>query len=151
MLFRSRCCEIKADVVRQDETESGLRAILNFGHTIGHALEAISHYGKYLHGEAIALGQVAAAKLSAQLLRLPQSEVARIERLFQRAGLPAETNLNAPARQKLLAAMRLDKKVSDGEVEFVLARRIGAVEFGHEVPAALIEQTLTPQPSTRNP
>ena len=58
----ARCCEIKAEVVRQDETESGLRAILNFGHTIGHALEAISHYGKYLHGEAIAIGQVAAAE-----------------------------------------------------------------------------------------
>ncbi len=67
----ARCCEIKAEVVRQDETESGLRAILNFGHTIGHALEAISHYGKYLHGEAIAIGQVAAAKLSAQVLGLP--------------------------------------------------------------------------------
>ena len=58
--------------MRQDETESGLRAILNFGHTIGHALEAISHYGKYLHGEAIAIGQVAAAKLSAQVLGLPE-------------------------------------------------------------------------------
>ena len=147
----ARCCEIKADVVRQDETESGLRAILNFGHTIGHALEAISHYGKYLHGEAIAIGQVAAAKLSAQLLRLPQPEVARIERLFQRAGLPTEANLNAPARQKLLAAMRLDKKVSDGEVKFVLARRIGAVEFGHDVPTSVIDQTLNPQPSTGNP
>jgi 3-dehydroquinate synthase len=147
----ARCCEIKADVVRQDETENGVRAILNFGHTIGHALEAISHYGKYLHGEAIAIGQVAAAKLSAQLLRLPRPEVARIERLFQRAGLPTEANLNAPARQKLLAAMRLDKKVSDGEVKFVLACRIGAVEFGHEVPTAVIDQTLNPQPSTRNP
>ena len=147
----ARCCEIKADVVRQDETETGLRAILNFGHTIGHALEAISHYGKYLHGEAIAIGQVAAAKLSAQLLRLPQPEVERIERLFQRAGLPTEANLNASARQKVLAALRLDKKVSDGEVKFVLARRIGAVEFGNVVPAALIAHTLSSQPSTGNP
>jgi 3-dehydroquinate synthase len=147
----ARCCEIKADVVGQDETESGLRAILNFGHTIGHALEAISHYGKYLHGEAISIGQVAAAKLSAQILHLPQLEVQRIERLFQRAGLPIEGNLNAPARQKLLAAMRLDKKVSDGEVKFVLARRIGAVEFGHQVPLAMIAQILSPLTSTRNP
>ncbi len=146
----ARCCEIKAEVVGQDETESGLRAILNFGHTIGHALEAISHYGKYLHGEAIAIGQVAAARLSAQLLRLPQPEVERIERLFQRAGLPTAVNLNAPAKQKLLAAMKLDKKVSDGEVKFVLARNIGAVEFGHQVPMAVIEQVLTPQPSTGN-
>ena len=60
----ARCCQIKADVVGQDETESGLRAILNFGHTIGHAIEAISGYGKYLHGEAISIGQIAAARLS---------------------------------------------------------------------------------------
>src|SRR4029077_3593309 len=82
----ARCCEIKADVVRQDETEGGLRAILNFGHTIGHALEAISHYGKYLHGEAISIGQVAAAKLSVQVLKLPAVEAQRITDLFQRAG-----------------------------------------------------------------
>ena len=145
----ARCCEIKAEVVRQDETESGLRAILNFGHTIGHALEAISHYGKYLHGEAIAIGQVAAAKLSAQLLGLPAREVERIERLFQRAGLPTQVKLNAPQRQKLLAAMQLDKKVSGGEIKFVLARRIGAVEFGHQVPLAA--DRASPQPSTLNP
>ena len=142
----ARCCEIKAEVVRQDETESGLRAILNFGHTIGHALEAISHYGKYLHGEAIAIGQVAAARLSAQVLGLPAREVDRIESIFQRAGLPTQVKLNAPQRQKLLAAMRLDKKVSGGEIKFVLARRIGAVEFGHQVPLAAIEQTLNPRP-----
>src|SRR5215472_4934818 len=88
-----RCCQIKADVVGQDETEGGLRAILNFGHTIGHALEAVSHYGKYLHGEAISIGQVAAARLSAELLGLPASHVERIRRLFERAGLPTEIQL----------------------------------------------------------
>lgn len=144
----ARCCEIKADVVRQDETESGVRAILNFGHTIGHALEAISHYGKYLHGEAIAIGQVAAAKLSAEVLGLSPVEVERIERIFQRAGLPTRVMLNAPQRQKILTAMSLDKKVSGGEIKFVLARRIGVVEFGHQVPAALIPGALNPQPST---
>ena len=146
----ARCCEIKADVVGQDETESGLRAILNFGHTIGHALEAISHYGKYLHGEAIAIGQVAAAGLSAQLLGLPAPDVDRIQSLFRRTGLPAHVTLNASQRQKLLAAMQLDKKVSGGEVKFVLARRIGAVEFGHRVPMSLIEQTLSSHPATLN-
>jgi 3-dehydroquinate synthase len=134
----SRCCEIKAEVVRQDETESGLRAILNFGHTLGHALEAISHYGRYLHGEAIAIGQVAAARLSARVLDLPAGEVNRIESIFQRAGLPTQVRLNAPQRQRILAAMQLDKKVSGGEVKFVLARRIGTVEFGHKIPADLI-------------
>ena len=144
----ARCCEIKADVVRQDETESGLRAILNFGHTIGHGLEAISHYGQYLHGEAIAIGQVAAAKLSGQLLGLPQGDADRIEQLFQRAGLPTRVKLSVPLQRKLLAAMRLDKKVSSGEIKFVLARRIGTVEFGHPVPAALLAEAINHQPST---
>jgi 3-dehydroquinate synthase len=139
----ARCCEIKADVVGQDETESGLRAILNFGHTIGHGLEAISSYGKYLHGEAISIGQVAAAKLSTALAGLPEQDATRITELFQRAGLPTEVKLNASQRPKLLAAMKLDKKVSNGEIKFVLARRIGKVEWGQRVPTAEIEKALT--------
>jgi len=138
----SRCCEIKADVVGQDETESGLRAILNFGHTIGHAIENSSGYGKFLHGEAIAIGQVAAAKLSQKILHLPQRDVERIEKLFVRAGLPVQIKLNSMLRKKLFAAMKLDKKVSGGEIKFVLARKIGRVEFGQKVPAALIESML---------
>src|SRR5437899_1513555 len=129
-----RCCEIKAEVVRQDETESGLRAILNFGHTIGHALEAISHYGKYLHGEAISIGQVAAAQLSAQVLGLSQIDVERIRSLFERAGLPTEVKLNRSQLLKLTAAMSLDKKVAAGEIKFVLARKIGEVKFGIRIP-----------------
>ena len=140
----ARCCEIKAEVVRQDETESGLRAILNFGHTIGHAIEAISGYGKYLHGEAIAIGQAAAARLSARRLGLPQSQAARIETLLERAGLPTRLSLASRQREKLLAAMKLDKKVSGGEIKFVLVPTIGQARFGQTVPAAMIEQTLTP-------
>ncbi len=138
----ARCCEIKAHVVGQDETETGPRAILNFGHTIGHALEAISHYGKYLHGEAISIGQVAAARLSAQVLGLPQVDVERIRSLFERAGLPTELELSAPQRLALMAAMSLDKKVSAGELKFVLARKIGEVKFGVRVPETLRRQTL---------
>jgi 3-dehydroquinate synthase len=138
----ARCCEIKADVVAQDETESGLRAILNFGHTIGHALEAISHYGKYLHGEAISIGQVAAAKLSGEILGLAGQDIERIEKLFHRAGLPTNFALNQGQRKKLFAAMKLDKKVSAGEIKFVLARRIGEVEFGQKVPAASIDKIV---------
>ena len=144
----ARCCEIKAAVVARDETESGQRAILNFGHTIGHALEAISHYGKYLHGEAIAIGQVAAAKLSARGLGLPAREVGRINDLFERTGLPTSAKLNARQRQRLLGAMRLDKKVSGGEIRFVLAQRIGKVVWGQKVADSSIAQTLTPNPST---
>ncbi len=138
----ARCCEIKAEVVGQDETESGLRAILNFGHTIGHGLEAISSYGKYLHGEAISIGQVAAAILSATLLGLPEGEVERIRALFRRAELLTSVCLNLAQRRRLFAAMRLDKKVSGGEIKFVLARRIGRVEFGCQVPDKLIHTAL---------
>jgi 3-dehydroquinate synthase len=139
----ARCCEIKAEVVAQDETESGLRAILNFGHTIGHALEAISHYGKYLHGEAIAIGQVGATQLSARLNGFPQKDVGRVTNLFRRAGLPTHATFSSPQRERLFVAMKLDKKVSGGEVKFVLARKIGEVEFGLKVPQDLIEKTLS--------
>lgn len=139
----ARCCEIKAEVVSQDEAESGLRAILNFGHTIGHAIENSIGYGKFLHGEAIAIGQVAAAELSNKILGLPQCDVERIEKLFARAGLPTRIKLNVSQRQKLFAAMKLDKKVSGGEVKFVLAKQIGNVVWGQKVPQQLIEEILT--------
>jgi 3-dehydroquinate synthase len=129
----ARCCEIKAEIVCQDETETGVRAILNFGHTIGHAIEAISGYGKYLHGEAISIGQVAAAKLSMRAAGLPADDAKRIERLFVRAGLPIAIHLSARRQTALIEAMRLDKKVSDGQLRFVLARRIGQVEPGHKI------------------
>jgi 3-dehydroquinate synthase len=138
----ARCCEIKAEVVGQDETESGLRAILNFGHTIGHAIENISGYGKYLHGEAISIGQVAAAMISAAMLKLSADESNRIATLFARAGLPTQIQLNASQRKKLLAAMRLDKKVSGGEVKFVIAKRIGEVVWGQRVSEVLIQMAL---------
>jgi len=138
----SRCCEIKADVVGQDEMECGLRAILNFGHTIGHAIENSSGYGKFLHGEAIAIGQVAAARLSHTILGLPTGDVDRIEKLFVRAGLPVKIRLNPPQRKKLFTAMKLDKKVSRGDVKFVLAKKIGRVVWGQQVPTTLIEKVL---------
>jgi len=106
-------------------------------------LEAISHYGKYLHGEAISIGQVAAAKLSAEVLGLPVKDVERVRSLFDRAGLPTKISLNQAQRRKLLAAMKLDKKVSAGEIKFVLARQIGVVEFSQNVPTSSIEKTLT--------
>ena len=138
----ARCCEIKAEVVGQDETETGLRAILNFGHTIGHAIEAISGYGKFLHGEAIAIGMVAAARLSATLLGLSAGEVGRIRALLVATGLPVQIQLNRASRVRLGEAMKLDKKVSAGEIKFVLARKLGAVEYGQQVPAALIDKVL---------
>jgi 3-dehydroquinate synthase len=138
----ARCCKIKAEVVGQDETDGGLRAILNFGHTIGHAIENISGYGRFLHGEAIAIGQVVAAKLSHETLGLPERDVERIENLFRCAGLPVQTGLNSLKRQKLLHAMRLDKKVSGGEIKFVLAEKIGKVVWNQRVPENMIHDAL---------
>ena len=138
----ARCCEIKAEVVARDETESGPRAILNFGHTIGHALEAISGYGKYLHGEAIAIGQVAAAELSAAVTNLSRKDVDRIRHLFDRAGLPVRVKLGPARRKRLFDAMRLDKKVADRKIQFVLAQRLGVVTWGQQVPDMLIHSAL---------
>ncbi len=138
----ARCCAIKAAVVSQDENESGLRAILNYGHTIGHALEAISGYGEYLHGEAISMGQVAASHLSARLVGLDSKSVERIRNLFVAAGLPVSVSLTRRQRERLVAAMRLDKKVSGGQIKFVLARRIGEVIWGQNVPETALQEAL---------
>lgn len=134
----SRCCAIKSHVVEHDEKEGGLRAILNFGHTIGHAIEAISSYSQYLHGEAIAIGMVKAAALSARMTGFPHSHQDRLKDLLQKSGLPTHIHLTSAQEKKLIAAMSLDKKVKDGEVRFVLARSIGAVDFDCRVPEELV-------------
>ena len=146
----ARCCEIKAEVVGKDETEGGLRAILNFGHTIGHAIEAVSGYGKFLHGEAIAIGQTAAARLSVKLTGLPAADAERIRLLFERAGLPTRIKLPPAQMARLFGAMKLDKKVSGGEIKFVLAERIGKVRWGQRVPPPLIARILNSQLPTLN-
>ncbi|MBI3877665.1 MAG: 3-dehydroquinate synthase [Verrucomicrobia bacterium] len=138
----ARCCEIKAEVVGRDETESGLRAILNFGHTIGHALEATSGYGRLLHGEAISIGQVFAARLSAQLLKFPCEDVQRIRALFTAAGLPTRAKISPSTRAKLFATMKLDKKVTCGEIKFVLSERLGKARWGQRVPLELLDHVL---------
>jgi 3-dehydroquinate synthase len=142
----ARCCQIKAAVVAEDETETGLRAILNFGHTIGHALEAISGYGTYLHGEAIAVGQVLAGELSHRLLALPARDAERISALLERIGLPTRVALDAHERERLVEAMSHDKKVSGGVIRFVLANKIGLVSFGREVPQDVLQQVLAGAP-----
>jgi 3-dehydroquinate synthase len=148
----ARSCEIKADVVSQDETETGPRAILNFGHTLGHAIENSTGYGRYLHGEAIAIGQTIAAQLSIRLAGLPADHAARITRLFEQAGLPTRIELSPAQRGRLFTAMKLDKKVSGGEIKFVLAERLGKVVWGQPVPETLIHEVLdtrTPDTSSR--
>jgi 3-dehydroquinate synthase len=118
-----RSCEIKAHVVGQDEREAGLRAILNFGHTFGHAIEAGLGYGEWLHGEAVGCGMVLAAALSAELGLVPPAFAERLERLVRRAGLPTAAPFMPGARW--LELMRVDKKAEAGEVRFVLIEAPG--------------------------
>ncbi|HTH48093.1 MAG TPA: 3-dehydroquinate synthase [Candidatus Limnocylindria bacterium] len=138
----ARCCALKAEVVVADETESGERAILNFGHTIGHGLEAISGYNEYLHGEAISIGQVAAARLSVRLAGLAEKDAERIRELFVRAGLPTTLKLPPKKRAALFDAMRVDKKVSGGELKFVLAKSIGETVWAQRASDADINAVL---------
>jgi len=134
-----RSCEIKADVVGQDEKEQGLRAILNFGHTIGHAIESGLGYGEWLHGEAVACGMVLAADLSHRLGLMPADFTARLKALIERAGLPV-----VPPRlgaERYLQLMRVDKKAEAGAIRFVLIEALGRAGL-HAVPDALIAETL---------
>jgi 3-dehydroquinate synthase len=114
-----RSCEIKARVVMSDEREAGLRAILNFGHTFGHAIESGLGYGEWLHGEAVGCGMVMAADLSARLGLLPAAQAQRVARLVQRAGLPVR-GPRLGGTDRYLELMRLDKKAEAGEIRFVV-------------------------------
>jgi 3-dehydroquinate synthase len=118
-----RSCEIKARVVAQDERESGLRAILNFGHTFGHAIEAGLGYGQWLHGEAIACGLVMASDLSVRLGLMPASFLERMRRLVERARLPVVGP--ALGADRYLELMRVDKKAEGGEIRFVVVESLG--------------------------
>ncbi|TLY19422.1 MAG: 3-dehydroquinate synthase [Nitrospirae bacterium] len=118
-------CAIKARVVSADEREGDRRRILNFGHTLGHALETVTRYRRYQHGEAVAIGMVAAADLASRLGLAGKTVVERIRNLVQGAGLPAE--LPAHSTTALIHAMRQDKKVKDRRIHFVLPTQIGKV------------------------
>jgi 3-dehydroquinate synthase len=134
-----RSCEIKAAVVGADEREGGLRAILNFGHTFGHAIEAGLGYGAWLHGEAVACGMVMASDLSARLGLVPWSFVERLRRLVVAAGLPVQApDLGA---SRWLELMRGDKKAEGGEARFVVIEAVGCAGV-RAVPEALVCETL---------
>ncbi len=135
-----RSCRNKAEVVALDERESGERALLNLGHTFGHAIESGMGYGKWLHGEAVAAGTLMAADLSERLGWLDAGQVARIRRLFQRAGLPViSPDLGVAA---YLEWMGLDKKVEGGKMRFVLLKEMGRAVVKGDVPTELLRQTL---------
>lgn len=120
-------CRIKAAVVQEDETEKGRRAILNFGHTVGHAIEALSGYNQYRHGEAVAIGMAAESRLANQLGILIQEDTDRILDLIRKAGLPLELPGQLLIDQ-LMASILKDKKVIDREYTFALPVRIGRAE-----------------------
>ncbi len=138
-----RSCEIKAEVVGQDERESGLRAILNFGHTFGHAIEAGLGYGAWLHGEAVGCGMVMAATLSQRLGLLSLEQVAQLKKLVEAAGLPSrapvlDTVCNA---ERYLELMRVDKKAEAGEIKFVLVNGQGQAQVCG-APDALVAEVI---------
>ncbi len=123
-----RCCQLKALVVAEDETEGGYRAILNFGHTLGHAIESLTDYTTFLHGEAVAIGMVAAARISRRLGRCDEATVRRLTALVDRCGLPVEIPTDL-GREALALAMRTDKKALGGTIKFVCLEGIGTTRF----------------------
>ena len=136
----ARCCEIKAEVVAMDERELGPRAILNFGHTLAHALEKVGGYGRWLHGEAVAIGMHYAARLSAACTGLPAGDADRIAALLSRLGLPVKAGAGV-SWEALRDAMLSDKKTVKRTPRFVLAKRLGDVAPGCEVSDQQLAET----------
>ncbi|MHB1664857.1 MAG: 3-dehydroquinate synthase [bacterium] len=120
-------CLIKANVVNKDEKENGLRSVLNFGHSLGHAIETLFNYGTIKHGEAISIGMVFASKLSKELNLCGNETIDRLETLIRNSGLPAEIPKFSP--EEYINAMKLDKKVEDKSIKFILIKGIGSFKF----------------------
>ena len=138
----SRSCQAKAEVVAQDEKESGLRAILNYGHTIGHAVESLTHYQQFVHGEAVAIGMVAAGKIALEMGLWTKEEAQRQDALIVKAGLP--TNIPPEiAIADILETIKSDKKVKAGKVRFILPTAIGKVIISDLVTPEIITKALT--------
>jgi len=133
-------CQIKADIVAQDERETGVRAWLNLGHTFGHAIETAQGYGTWLHGEAVAAGMIMAAELSKRLGSLTEDDMQRIVALLQRAGLPTKPPVIGQAQ--FLSLMAADKKVLDGNLRLVLLNKIGECVVTSDFPKQLLLDTL---------
>jgi len=135
-----RCAGIKAEIVSADEREAGPRRILNFGHTIGHGIEAASRYARVNHGEAVAYGMIAACRIAQRLERLLPTEAARIENAILSIGrLPPLGHLTV---RQVLKALQHDKKIRDGRLHFVLPRRIGEAEVSGDVSIGLVEEVV---------
>jgi 3-dehydroquinate synthase len=139
-----RCVRAKASVVSKDEKEAGLRQILNFGHTFGHALEAATKYRRFLHGEAVGCGMIVASLAGLAVRRINMHEAMRIVELILRVGrLPGWRRINVAA---VLKAMQSDKKSQRGTIRWVLPRRVGQVEWGVELDPALVARIIIEAP-----
>ncbi|MFZ5649095.1 MAG: 3-dehydroquinate synthase [Bacillota bacterium] len=134
-------CRIKAAVVREDETEQGRRAVLNFGHTVGHAVESLTGYSVYRHGEAVSVGMAAAARMSEKMGLIERKDRVRLESLLTRAGLPVEVPMDLD-RKEMMNSMRRDKKVISSRLTFVLPDSIGSVRIVRDVNEDLILSCL---------
>jgi 3-dehydroquinate synthase len=138
----ARSCEIKAEVVSADEFEGGLRAILNYGHTFAHAIESVGEYAeRQFHGQAVAIGMVAAAELAVRMGIFDVQSRNRIESLISNCGLPSRIPAKLDS-ERILDRMKTDKKVADGQVRFILPRRIGEVELRDDAHRELVLQVL---------
>jgi shikimate kinase/3-dehydroquinate synthase len=136
-----RSCEIKAGVVSKDEKETGLRAVLNYGHTIGHAVETATGYKRFLHGEAVAIGMCLAADLAVRMNIFRKKEAERIKNLVELYKLPTAIPENIKSTD-IINAMEIDKKVQNGKIRFVLPESIGKVRIHDNVDRALIKEVL---------
>lgn len=138
----TRSCQAKAEVVGQDEKEAGLRAILNYGHTIGHAVESLTHYKQFVHGEAVGIGMVAAGNIAVVMGLWTQAEADRQNTLITKAGLPTDIPEQL-AIADILEAIKSDKKVKAGKVRFILPTAIGKVIITDQVTPEIITQALS--------
>ena len=136
-----RSCRAKADIVAKDEKEQGVRALLNLGHTFGHAIENAKGYGVWLHGEAVGLGMLMAADLSARMDMIGTEEVERVRRILRTASLPV-AGVDGVEADQLRALMGVDKKVMSGQLRLILYRKLGDAEIVSGVPEDLILDTL---------
>ncbi len=137
----TRSCQAKAEVVGKDEKEAGLRAILNYGHTIGHAVESLTGYRLVNHGEAVAIGMVAAGAIARKLQMWNLDDAQRQNALIKKAGLPTEIPAMLET-EAIIEALKTDKKVKAGKVRFVLPTQIGAVTISDRVSPDLLRQVL---------
>jgi 3-dehydroquinate synthase len=133
-----RSCDLKARIVREDERESGIRAILNYGHTFGHAIETLTHYDRYNHGEAVAIGMGMAVDLAHSLGRTPVEDVECQDRLLQETGLPIRVQTEGIDAERVFKTMHRDKKALNGKLRLVLPRELGRVEVIDSVPDSMV-------------